>query len=302
MAGSGADGRAEQGERTASSARDSATSGPWKEPDPGYALAVKAVRLPSARVIAPFGDPAREVRVLDRPLREVQESALKAEKIELVDRPPQGEPWLCFSERTWFTPALLRRLRAAGPGRLRVESADYARAYEPLQDLAAPGLYEIGLHPAGQGALPERFPDLPPLSVDLGLQSQEMPDVHPALAFASRPLPVSAALVHQVDHWTHILRVNLLAMAARGLEAREAFDRAPIWKKATMVLAFLLRNRPTSRWDVLRGLCVIGKGVQIHPTASVELSVLEDGVEIGPGGDGLVLEEDRKSTRLNSSH
>jgi len=243
---------------------------------------MKAVRLPSARVLQPFGDPAREARVLDLPLREAQEAALKAAKIELVDRPPQGEPWLCFSERTWFTTGLLRRLIAAGPGRLRVDSADYAAAYEALQDLPSPGLYEIGLHPAGQGAPPDRFPELPPVTVDLGLQAQEMPDVHPALAFASRPLPVSAALVHQVDHWTHVLRVNLLAMAARGLAAREDFERAPIWKKAAMVLAFLLRNRPTSRWDVLRGLCVLGKGVQIHPTASVELSVLEDGVEIGP--------------------
>lgn len=243
---------------------------------------MKAVRLPSPRPLAPFGDPAPALRVLDRPLHEVQAAALAAAGVELVERPPAGEPWLVFSERTWFTPELLRLLIAAGPGRLRVESADYALAYEALQELPAPGLYEIGVHPAGQGALPEGFPELEPRTVDLGLQSQQLDGVHPALQFAARPFPVSAALVHQLDHWTHLLRVNLLAMAARGLQAKLDFDRAPLWRKAAILLGFLLRARPLSRWDVARGLSVLGRGVRIHPSAVVELSVLEDGVEVGP--------------------
>ncbi len=244
---------------------------------------MKAVRLPSPRLIAPFGDPVSEVRVLDRPLREAQEAALRAAGVELVERPPVGEPWLVFSARTWFTPELVRLLVSAGPGRLRVEHPDYGPAYEALQELDAPGLYELGLHPASQGALPERFPELEPRTVDLGLKSEQMEGVHPALRFAARPFPVSAALVHQIDHWAHVLRVNLLAMAARGLQAKLDFDRAPIWRRALEVLVFLLRNRPTSRWDVARGLCMLGKKVSIHPTATVEFSVLEDGVEVGPG-------------------
>lgn len=244
---------------------------------------MKAVRIPTGRALSPFGDPVGLARVLDRPLAEAQEEALRAAGVERVDRPPAGEPYLVFSDRTWFTPELIRRLIAAGTGRLRVESAPYAEAYEPLQELPGPGLYELGVHPAGQGAPPERFPDLPPLTVDLELREHEIPGLHPALRFASRPFPLSAALVHQVDHWSHLLRVNLLALAARGLQAKLDWDRAPPWKKLAQLFAFLVRVRPLNRWDVVRGLCVVGCGVRVHPTATVELSVLEDGVEVGPG-------------------
>lgn len=243
---------------------------------------MKALRVPSGRVLAPFGDPVSAARVLDLPLREAQERALTQAGLTLVHAPPVGEPFLVFSDRTWFSARLLRLLVQAGPGRLRVSHPEYAEAYEALQDLPAPGLYEIGIVPAGQSAALDRFPDLAPVDVDLGLKTEALQGIHPALAFASKPIPISDALVHQVDHWTHLLRVNLLAMAARGLEAKRSWDEAPGWKKALLALGFLLKVRPTSKAAVLRGLNVVGKGVQIHPTATVELCTLEDGVEIGP--------------------
>lgn len=239
-----------------------------------------ALCLPSGRILQPFGDPVSQARVLDRPLAEVQDAALAGAGLTRVERPPPDEPVLVYSDRTWFTPELIRRVCAAGPGRLRVEHPDWGAAYEPLQDLEAPGLYELGVAPPGQG--PRHWRDLAPITVDLGLENQAMPALHPALAYAARPLPLSAAMVHQVDSWVHLHRINLLGLATRGLQAHLDWKRAPFWKKAAQALAFLLRYRPTSRWDVVAGLSERGKKVQIHPTATVELSVLEDGAEVGP--------------------
>lgn len=243
---------------------------------------MKALRIPTGRSLAPFGDPVSASRVLERPLAEAQEAALAAAGLTLVTEAPRGEPFLVFTDRTWFSAALVRALVRAGPGRLRVEDAAFSELYEPLQDLPAPGLYEIGVVGAGQSWSLSAFPDLPPITVDLQLKAEEMKGVHPALAFASKPIRVSEAMVHQIDHWTHLIRVNLLAMAVRGLEAKRAWDDAPVWKKALLALGFLLKVRPTSRADVLAGLNIVGKNVSIHPTATVELSTLEDGVEVGP--------------------
>lgn len=245
---------------------------------------MKALRIATGQPIAPWGDLPGALRVLDQPLAQVQEAALRAAGHELVSAPPVGEVFLVFSDRCWFTAELLRRLVAAGTGRLRVAHQGWRDTMEALQDLPEPGLYEIGVHPARQSQEPfgRTFPTLPPLDVDLDLQAQNLPGLHPALQFASRPVYSSAALVHQLDHWSHLLRLNLLALGARAASAKLDWDRAPLWKKVLVALGFLLRVRPTSRWDVVAGFVEKGKRVQIHPTATVELSVVEDGAEIGP--------------------
>lgn len=245
---------------------------------------MKALRVATGQPVAPWGDLPGALWVLDRPLCEVQERALADAGLELVDAPPVGEPFLVFSDRCWFTAELARRLRAGGPGRLWVQHEGWQTAMEALQELPSPGLYEIGVHPARAAAdpWPQGFPALEPRALELGLKQQDMPGLHPALAFASRPVWSGAALVHQLDHWSHLLRLNLLALAARAEQAKLDWDRAPIWKKVGIALWFLLRVRPTSRWDVVAGLVEKGKGVSIHPTATVELSVVEEGAEIGP--------------------
>lgn len=245
---------------------------------------MKAFRIPTGRVLAPFGDPIGEARVLDRPLAQVQDAALAAAGLQRVDAPPAGEPFLVFTDRLWFTADLARRVAAAGPGRLQVAHPGWSEAYEGLQQLAAPGVYDIGVHPAAQSPdLRGGFPALPERVVDLGLEEHKLENLHQAMAFAAdRPLLVGPALLHQIDHWSHLLRANLLALAARGAAAKQDWDQAPGWKKLLQFLGFLLKVRPTSRADVLAGLTEKGKRVRVHPTATVELCHLEDDVEIGP--------------------
>ncbi len=239
---------------------------------------MKAVRLASGRRIAPFGDPVGEVPVLGRPLAAVQEAVLASLGIELVPAPPPGEAHLVFSDRTWFTAELVRRLLAAGPGRLRVDDPGFLEATAPLQGLDAPGVYEIALHPGDQRGLG----DLEPVTVDLGLHDVEMPELHAALRHALRPARVGPAMVHQLDHWVHLVRVNQLALAAVLEEAALAWRGSPWWRRLGRGLALAWRARGLRPDRVARALCEIAPDARIHPSAVVEVSRIGPGVEIGP--------------------
>ena len=151
-----------------------------------------AVRIVRGRPLSPWGDPIGQTRILDQPLASVQEAALAKVGMRLAEAPPRSGPYLLFSDRTWFTPELLRRVLAAGPGRLKVESPGWWAATGALQVLRAAGEYEIALHPGGQGPLE----DLDPLVVELGLKPMDPITVHPALAHAVRELWSGPAMVH----------------------------------------------------------------------------------------------------------
>lgn len=241
---------------------------------------MKALCLPLGRPLEPFGDAPGALRVLDRPLAEVQREHLREAGFEPVERAPDGERHLVYSDRTWFTPETLRRLRSAcgeGVGRLRVEDPDFLAGTGALQDWERPGLYELAIVPPG-GSLAQ----VPEVVVDLGLSTPELPALHPRMQHVGRPLRVGPAMVHQLDHWSHLVRVNQLALGAQAAIEQERFRRAPFWRKAAIVLRLLARAGWPSRHRLARALCQVGRDVDIHPTAVVELSVLGDGVRVGP--------------------
>ncbi len=259
---------------------------------------MQAVILPLGRPLAPFGDAPGASRVLDHPLRDVQRQALADAGVELVDAPPPDQPWLAVSDRTWFTPEVIRRLRSTtgdAPGRLHVDDADFLATTGPLQELDAPGLFELAILPPGAAGLDAA----PPVTVDLGLESGDLPALHPRMQHAARPLRVGAAMVHQVDHWSHLVRVNHLALAGRALEEKLRWDASPWWRKLGRALGVLWKAKSLQGSRIARALCEVGKDVDIHPTAVVELCQLGDGVRIGPNavvrasilGPGAVVDE-----------
>ncbi len=257
---------------------------------------MKALRIPAGAPIAPFGDPVGEVPVLNTPLAAVQEAALEAAGCALVRAPPADEPYLIFSSRTWFTAAAIEVMIAAGPGRMKVDDAAWWAATGGLQELVAPGCYELGVVPAGEA------PDLAalaPVRVDLNLTDHEAPDLHPAMRHALRPLRLGAAMVHQLDHWTHILRVNQLAIAARAEGARLRWEGMGWLGRLWVIAKVLLASRSVRKDRILAALSETGKGAQIHPTAVVEMCLIGEGVTIGPHavvraaviGDGARIDE-----------
>ena len=114
-----------------------------------------------------------------------------------------------------------------------------------------------------------------------------------------RPMRLSGAMVHQVDHWTHILRINQLALAARAENARLAWEELGWLGRIAFVLRLLLRARSISKARILDVLSERRGKADIHPTAVVELCVIGDGVKIGPHAvvrasvlaDGATVEE-----------
>ncbi|MCK6507347.1 hypothetical protein L6R53_28915 [Myxococcota bacterium] len=259
---------------------------------------MQAVRVPRGRPLAPFDEAPEALRVLDQPLAQVQDRALAEAGFERVAEPPADQPFLVLSDRTWITAEALRRLRAAcggRPGRLRVADPVFLAATGSLQALDAPGLYEVAILPPG----PPDLSRAPPVDVDLGLEDADLPALHPRMQHAARPLRLGAAMVFQLDHWMHLVRVNQLALAARAAAEKLAFERRGWLGKAWIVLKILARARSINGYRIARALSQVGKGCDIHPTAVVEVSQLGEGVKVGPHavvrgsvlGDGAVVDE-----------
>ncbi len=254
-----------------------------------------AVRLPVGSPVAPFGDPIGETRLLTGTLAESQDAALRAAGFVPTDHAPAAEPYLVYADRAWFTASFLRAVRATGgAGRVRLDQPDFVRETGPLQ--STPDRPELAVVPAGHPPSLEG-PDLP---VDLALRVGKPPDLHPAFAHAIRgDFPTGARLVHGIEHWSHVLRVNLLALVATAEEARADFDGAPLWKRAWIALRVLLRARSLRPHALARALNRVGKGCRIHPTAVVEACQLGNDVEVGPFaclrgcivGDGARIED-----------
>ena len=242
---------------------------------------MKAFRVAVGRPVAPFGDPVGQEEVLGRTLAEVQQEELEAAGFMLVEEAPRDEPYLCFSDRTWFSRGALRRFReqASAPARLQVEHPHFLKLTLGVQELPSPGLYEVALLPSGH----EPGFQAPPVVVDLGFEEEDPPPEHPALAHAMpERLALSDAQVHQIDHWSHILRVNWLAMASTIQREKRGFAQQNLLVKAWTIARLLLRARSINEFRLASALSHVGKDCRIHPTAVVEASVLGDKVEVGP--------------------
>ena len=252
---------------------------------------MKAVRFAVGRPFAPFEDPVGQTPVLAGTLAEAQERTLRAAGFDPTDTPPAGEPYLVYADRAWFTASFLRALRAAGEGRARITDPTFLAQTGNLQ--SDPGRPELAIV-RGPPTL-----DAPDVVVELALRPADPLELHPAFAHAQRPMVTGPRLVHSVEHWTHALRVNLLAMLATAEEGKADFEAAPLWSKIWTALRVLWRARGFTRYALARGLNRIGKGCRIHPTAVVEASQLGDGVEVGAYalvrgcvvGDGAKIED-----------
>jgi len=263
---------------------------------------MKAWRIPLGRPLEPFGDPPADVMVLGDTLAGVQEQVLAELGLELVDAPPD-EPYLALGDHTWLTAPLLARFLEACPvtgGQLAVGGpfADFTHAVQEL-----PGddvlRYPVAVVPGGEPTS-ERLASLPAVQVDPDVRPQQLDLDHPVFAEAGQgPIPVTDAMVHTVDHWSHLLRVNLLALVAVAEGERRRFEGATWWRKLWSALMLLLRARSVDPWRIASAVGHQGARCRVHPTATVEACILGDDVEVGPHavvraswlGDGVKVGE-----------
>ena len=254
---------------------------------PTHGGSMKVHVLDTSRSISPFGEPAHLMPVLGETLAEVQLRVLAECGIEPVDGPPTDQPYLLLGSRTWLTPRLLRRFldRAAGAERtggvrMKLEHPTFQRLTEPLQRLPAPGVHELALLPAG--ATPS-FEGLPTVTVHLDLNTSPSPDLHPGLSTQGMDELVQGdEMAYQIDHWSHLQHVNVLAMAAWGNEQRRLYLEGPLLPRIGRWISLLVRARSLDPFRIATTLVHRGAGCVVHPTATVEACALGEGVIVGP--------------------
>ena len=257
---------------------------------------MKAYRISTGQTMDPFGDSVSDVRILDVPLGEIQDTILKEAGFVLCKDVPKNEPYLLISDRVWCTVPLLERLREnMHLGRVRITDQRWISSTHPLQDLKDQA-YDLALVPENAEPI---FTELPILDFDAEIRDGDPLDLHEAIAHAAREVCLTPFSIHHLDHWSHIPRVNQLAILAQMEEARYRWKRAGIFGKAGLLLRFIWKIRSFSRTKILRRIGSIGKNCMIHPTAVVEACTIGDNVEIGPHavvracvvGDGAKIDE-----------
>lgn len=244
-----------------------------------------------------------DVPVLQGTLADAQRAVFADIGMTQVDAPTAGRPALVLSDRQWMTAAAVRKLLEAGPGRMRIDDADWWRTHGPLQPVTHPGAMELALWD-GTGTVPSTLAQLREIdlvAVDLGLHDSLRGGTdNNRLKHVVRPLRVGAAGAHIVACWPHVVHVNQLAIQALAHAAKSSFDGAAGWRKALEVMRLLVRARGrTSQHAMGTALNVVGDGVDIHPSATVEASIIGPGSVIGPQavvracvlGRGVVVDE-----------
>ena len=200
---------------------------------------MKAFRLDTETSVAPYGGPVGTLAVGGATLAQCQEDALAEAGFTLVDEPPSGEPYLVFSDRTWFTATLLKKMSAAGLGRLQIRDEAWLAWTGTLQDGVEEGVYELAVVEG-----PPSLDTVPLMALDLTFHALELSEVHSSMKHAkAHDYVVSSSMAHQIDHWSHIVRVNKLVLANRVEEARDDWETAGVLGKAWRILKILWKAK-----------------------------------------------------------
>ena len=95
------------------------------------------------------------------------------------------------------------------------------------------------------------------------------------LGRAEEPFGATDTYLVRVDHWAHVLRLNLAALVATWFE-RWQTPGGKLWFLVRALLGFPWRNG-----RLAGSLRRVHRKAKVHHTAHVELSVVEEGAEIG---------------------
>lgn len=228
----------------------------------------------TGRRIEPFDDPPGEALILNRPLSTWLDEAIAGAGLTRIDR--LTAPCLVVPDALFTTPGALRAFVDEAAGRdavLVLKQSVYGRNSVPVQPdvvaCEAGWRFESIRWVSGRGEAPvevvvdpeENVIKMPLPTYFVGTGEIEIP-------FPKHPLMT-------VHHWVHILWAN---QVAGSIELRST----PKWKFILTGLWALLRARSLNRWRLLGKANRIGRGCDIHPTATIEGSTLGDGVSVGP--------------------
>jgi hypothetical protein len=240
--------------------------------------------------IPPLGEPASQAWLLGGRLGAQMRAHLEAAGlvVEVVDAMAEAlaraavDGGIVVGDAVAFTPTVLRGLLAAPPAPLTIAAlpeADVTRrlafvgGLTPISVAGAAAftapLYRVA--PGSTAALADATPHVLPLREHVA----RFP-VPPGLT--GKPelvIGLSDTYLCHVDHWVHVLRVNQAALAAHWVTPTTT------WGGRAWYLWRALLGFPWRGGRIAASIRQVHRGAKIHHTAHVELSVIEDGVEIG---------------------
>ena len=265
--------------------------------------------LSSGKFIEPFGLRAEDCALGGRTLGAQRDEVLARLGLEVtrgaLDDDVEG-PCLVLEDDVWISRRALKLwLKVARAGeetcRLALERERFVELTAPLQDLderAECVAYDVAFVPAGA-----RLSAADALASDnwLAHKMRVLDVAVPAPKYLLGTgtdevrFPISSSAVMRIRHWVHLLRASHFAPV---VELLDRVWRNPVAASFRALPALRLNKR--SRERALRAAFVYqGKGAWVHPSSTVEASILGDDVVVGPHcyitgsilGDGTVVEQ-----------
>ena len=228
----------------------------------------------SGRCVEPFGDPAYESPIGNRPLKSWLSDAIR--DAGLTPTATLEPPCLVLPDNLFCTGNALKTFveRAAGRDAVLVlAKSRFGRFTTPVQ----PGVIAVE---DGWRFTSIRFvsgQDKEP--IDIVIEPNEKPFDVPVrnayLGVDAMEFSIAADPIMTVHHWVHIQWANQVYGGIDLLKTSR-------FKLAMRGLWAVLRALSFNHWKVMGKLNTIGRNCDIHPTAIVECSTIGDGVRIGP--------------------
>ncbi len=251
---------------------------------------MKCHLLETGTRIEPFLDPIADTPIANVPLGEWQRRVLASCGLELAEPgEPIAGPCLVMADDLFITRGLLRAFLAAregtssqAPCALRVGPSAQLRQ-SPLQELDvelvgdehASATLPLWWLPPGHRGPPPELEDCEPITVEPKERLLRIPVPEHWFGSSELLVPLTKQFALRMGHWVHLLLVNRMAWALELLEL-------PRWRLLLLAASTLLRAVVPTRARLLRAVSRVGRSCDIHPTAVIEGSIIEDGVRIGP--------------------
>ncbi len=250
--------------------------------------------LSDPRHIPPFNEPARDLRIMNKPLWLAQRDVLAPytdRELELppgAEIPPTDEETIVYRDNLYFDEAYITAFLQAAKARGRACRAAFSKDDPAFREHALPlstsytpqgDLYLVDLWYYPNGTREEAEP----LVIDL--QAREIGYYHVPTYMASE----SGDLVFQVplrsllaiDSWVHIFIADVVfGLFSRGARFEDRLNRDPFFKLRILGKAILEGKQVLASSELVR----VGRNCVIDPTAVIHgPTTIGDNVTIGAG-------------------
>jgi carbonic anhydrase/acetyltransferase-like protein (isoleucine patch superfamily) len=255
---------------------------------------MRKIILTAPRLIHPFNEPARDLRILNKPLWLIQRDVLapycdrEYEVDHLEHLPPLPGPCLVYRDNLYFDQAYIQAFLAQAQARRTPSQAAFSAADPAFNQHALPlscsyhqqgGLYlaDLWYYPDGLSDPAE------PLVIDLDCLEAGYYHVPTYMASEQGDLTfqVPRRSLLAIDSWVHIFIADVVfGLFTRGARFEDRLDQNPFFKLAILA---------TSMWEGRQVLdCSkvvhIGRNCTIDPSAVIHgPTTIGDNVTIGAG-------------------